>query len=35
VITVKVTSAIVDSEAGAGTIIINIAPPTVLLDIKG
>jgi hypothetical protein len=35
VITVKVTSSVVDSEAGGGTIILNLAPPTVLVDIKG
>jgi hypothetical protein len=35
VLNVKITSSVVDSEAGAGTIILNLAPPKVLLDVKG
>lgn len=35
VLNVKITSSVIDSEAGAGTIILNLAPPKVLLDIKG
>ena len=29
------TNAVIDSEAGGGTIILNLAPPKVLIDIKG
>lgn len=35
VLNIKITSSVVDSEAGAGTIVLNLAPPKVLLDIKG
>jgi len=35
VVNVVVTATVIDSEAGAGTIILNLAPPSVLLDIKG
>lgn len=35
VLNVKITSSAIDSEAGAGTIILNLAPPKVLLDVKG
>lgn len=35
VINIKITSSVIDSEAGAGTIIFNLAPPKVLLSIKG
>ena len=35
VLNVKITSTVIDSEAGAGTIILNLAPPKVLVDIKG
>ena len=35
VLNVKITSSVIDSEAGGGTIILNLAPPKVLLDVKG
>lgn len=35
VLNVKITASVIDSEAGAGTIVLNLAPPKVLLDIKG
>lgn len=35
VLNVKITSSVIDSEAGAGTIVLNLAPPKVLLDVKG
>jgi hypothetical protein len=35
VLNIKITSSVIDSEAGAGTIVLNLAPPKVLIDIKG
>jgi hypothetical protein len=35
VLNVKITATVIDSEAGAGTIVLNLAPPKVLLDVKG
>ncbi len=35
VLNFKITSSVIDSEAGAGTIVLNLAPPKLLLDIKG
>lgn len=35
VINVKVTSSVIDSEAGAGTLRLNMAPPKMLIDVKG
>lgn len=35
VLNVKVSASVIDSEAGAGTIVLNMAPPKVLLDVKG
>lgn len=35
ILNVKITASVIDSEAGAGTIILNLDPPRVLLDIKG
>jgi len=35
VLVVKITASVIDSEAGGGTIILNLAAPKVLLDIKG
>ena len=35
VLNVVITASVIDSEAGAGTIILNLAPPSVLLDVKG
>jgi len=35
ILNVKVTASVIDSEAGAGTIVLNLDPPRVLMDIKG
>lgn len=35
VLNVKITASVVDSEAGGGTLVLNLAPPKVLIDIKG
>jgi len=35
VLNVVITAAVTDSEAGGGTIVLNLAPPSVLLDVKG
>jgi hypothetical protein len=35
VLNFKITASVIDSEAGAGTIILNLAPPKVLIDVKG
>lgn len=35
VLNVKITSTVIDGEAGGGTIIFNLAPPKILLSIKG
>jgi hypothetical protein len=35
VLNVKITATVIDSEAAGGTIILNLAPPKVLIDVKG
>ena len=35
VLNVKITASVIDSEAAGGTIVLNLAPPKVLLDVKG
>jgi hypothetical protein len=35
IINVVITAAIIDSEAGAGSMLLNMSPPRVMLDIKG
>ncbi len=35
VLNLEITSSIVDSEAGGGTLRLNLQPPLILLDIKG
>lgn len=35
VLTVKITASVIDSEGGGGTLVLNLAPPKILLDVKG
>jgi hypothetical protein len=35
ILNVVITASVIDSEAGAGTIVLNMDPPKVLLDVKG